>query len=245
MEQNKDLQNNVVDTSASVETETIQDDKTSIANKEERKSANWRIADKFFDVLLWVAIFLLAGLVLARAFVTTNIEVSGVSMSDTFKDGEVVWVNKMAKPQRGQVVVFFKNPIDSKFMSLFGTAQDNGRGGKYEKLIKRVVATEGDLIWVEHIENDEYRLMIKTPNGDVITEDYYVRGGESLGEFIIKDRNVRSGLGSLRNNIGQENAMRIRAGYFFVMGDNRGDSSDSRVIGEIPYDRLFGTLIDG
>ncbi|MCM1360177.1 MAG: signal peptidase I [Corallococcus sp.] len=243
-EQNNDLQLNIKETASPVEADNDANYVPYVAGRTKVKAARWRKADKFFDVLLWVSVFILAALVLTRTFVATNIGVSGSSMYDTFEDGEIVWVNKLAKPERGQVVVFFKYDVDSKFWSLFGTAQDNDRGGKYEKLIKRVVATEGDSVWVEHRGNGEYDFVVQSPSGEIIYEDYYVKGDRKLDAFTVKDRNVLSGLGLLRNHIGQENALRIRDGYFFAMGDNRGDSTDSRVLDVIPYDRIFGVLID-
>lgn len=208
------------------------------------KSARWKKADKIFNVLLWVAIALLASLVLIRAFVTTSIAVDGHSMDNTFQNGEVLWINKLAKPQRGQVAVFFRNDIDSKFLSLFGTKEDNDRNGKYAKLIKRVVAVEGDLVWVEQTDQNVYELHILTPQGEELKEDYYSKYGEPLDPIVIKSEGVSTGLGLLSAHIGRDNAMAIHPGYFFAMGDHRENSADSRTIGEVPFDRVVGVMIE-
>lgn len=207
------------------------------------KSARWKNADKVFNIVLWVAIALLLALVLLRAFVTTSIAVDGHSMDDTFSDGEVLWINKLAKPQRGQVTVFFKNDVDSKFLSLFGTKEDNSREGKYAKLIKRVVAVEGDKIWVEEVSDGLYEVHVLTPQGDELKEDYYTKYGEAVTMRHIYEHAV-TGLGLLSEHVGRENAMEIHAGYFFAMGDHRENSADSRTIGEVPYDRVVGVMID-
>ena len=203
-----------------------------------------RKISKFWDILLWVLIAVLAVAVLVRAFVFTNVTISGDSMNATYHDGDEVRVVKIGKPQRGDVVVFYKHKVDSKFKALFARGEDVQSGGRYEKLIKRVVAVEGDSIWIEPTEGG-FRLVVKTANDEVLHEDYYVKGDEKLSEASFVLPNTAQGLGRLSEHIGQSNALVIDKDCFFAMGDNRGNSEDSRgeQLGQVPFDRLFGIVI--
>lgn len=86
-----------------------------------------------------------------------------------------------------------------------------------EKLVKRVIGLPGET--VAYINN---KLLI---NGKVVEEKF-------LPENIkTKDFNL--------SNIGYTV---IPEGYYFVVGDNRGDSLDSRYIGLIPKKNIEGTV---
>lgn len=197
--------------------------------------------NKFWDILLWVLIAVLAVAVMVRAFVYTNVTVSGESMSSTYSDGEVVHVNKLTKLKRGDVVVFYKYDVDSKFKALFASGADVQSGGKYEKLIKRVVAVEGDSIWVEATDGG-YKLVVKTADGAEIYEDYYKKGKAALNADNFVLPNTVQGLGQLSGHT-KDNPLVIEAGHFFAMGDNRGNSEDSRGnLGQVPLDRLYGVV---
>ena len=195
---------------------------------------------KFWDILLWVLIAVLAVAVLIRVFVT-RVTIDGASMEPTYHSENVVWVNRFGKPSRGDVAVFYKHPIDSKFKAMFARGADVSSGGKYEKLIKRVVAVEGDSIWVEQTEGG-YRLVVKSSSGEVFHEDYYTKGKEAISEdTFVMSYGVLDGLA----NLTEDNPLVIEQGHFFAMGDNRGNSEDSRgELGQVPLDRLFGIVIN-
>ena len=199
---------------------------------------------KIWDVILWVLIVVLAIAVFIRAFVISHVTVSGDSMMETYHDGDTVTVNKVKKLQRGDVVVFYKNPVKSKFLALFARGDSVEHDGEYYKLIKRAVALGGDKLWVEPLDEGTYKLVIQTPDGEILHEDYYQKNGETLDEncFILSEKEV-SGLGCLKNCT-QQNPLVIEEGYFFAIGDNRGNSDDSRgKLGQVPLSQLFGVVV--
>ena len=200
--------------------------------------------NKVIDIVLWVLIVALALAVVFRAFIFTRITVSGVSMMTTYHDKEVVGVSKVKKPHRGDVVIFYKEDGSNKFLDIFGSGKSGDDDG-HTKLIKRVVALAGDKLWVELLDgmDNVYQVVIETVDGDIIYEDYYKRDGVALKpeDFYIHDLQK---LGILAEHIGQENALEIPANFFFAMGDNRANSSDSRYFRAVPMSRLYGVVVN-
>ena len=213
---------------------------------------------KVIDILLWVMIAVLLAAVLVRVFVFTQIRIDGVSMTSsyyeeedskgydpnlTFHHNEVVNVSKLKKPSRGDVVIFYEKDGNNKFFDLFSSKTESN--GNNKKLIKRVVALGGDKIWVEKVADTDnvYMVVVETAQGETLQENYYTRHGEALLEeaFFIDDDDV-SGLGLLISHVGKDNALVIEENCFFAMGDNRGNSSDSRIFGAVPMARLYGVV---
>lgn len=218
---------------------------------------------RVLDIVLWVLVAVLALAVILRAFVFGKITISGESMTAfyyndlssagydpklTYHSGDVVHVNKTAKPQRGDVAVFYKFRVDSKLKALFARSE-SGIGGKYEKLIKRIVALGGDKIWLEQKENGNYRLVIQTPQGEILYEDHYgkkhaAEEGEQVLDVQAFDLSVMGvGLGRLAYT-SQEYPYVVKEGCFFALGDNRSDSADSRGdLGDVSLDQMYGVVI--
>ncbi len=80
------------------------------------------------------------------------------------------------------------------------------------RLVKRIIGMPG-----EHVEFLENQLYV---NGEIISELYI----KETGDFILED-------------IGHET---IPEGYYFVLGDNRNFSRDSRTIGLINVNNILG-----
>ena len=213
--------------------EQVESVDTSNAAQQKRKIA------KFWDVLLWALIAVLAVAVLIKTFVFSSVTIEGASMNPTYQDGDVVKVVKIGKPERGDVVVFYKQQVDSKLKALFARGDDVKSGGKYEKLIKRVVAVEGDSIWIEPTEGG-YRLVVKSADGTVFHEDYYVKNKETLSADVYV---MTSGVLGRLKDLTEQNPLVIEQNHFFAMGDNRGNSEDSRgELGQVSLDQLFGIV---
>ena len=85
---------------------------------------------------------------------------------------------------------------------------------KGEKLLKRIIGLPG-----ETVEYKDNKLYI---NGEYIEE-----------QMITKKTNDF--------NLNQLGFTKIPAGYYFVMGDNRVNSTDSRIIGLVSQDDILGT----
>ncbi|MCS6838390.1 MAG: signal peptidase I [Bdellovibrionaceae bacterium] len=144
------------------------------------------------------------------------------------------WLVKFKEPEKGEIVVF-KYPLD---LSTF--------------FIKRVVGEPGDRIFFE-----DGKLYVN----DKLVERYVPATNESLkwleGKQISKELHYESlddyqvfveKLGRSEHTIMvRKDAMMDRFGpvtvpdgYLFVMGDNRHNSSDSRVWGFLPKENILG-----
>lgn len=221
----------------------IQDSQGSAAAK--KKHSKWEIA---VNIALWAAIVILAVMVVLRVFVFCSVRVDGESMTNTYKDGDVVVVNKLAKPKRGDVVVIYLNDVKDKFKAQFAKDEQCAQGQPYEKLIKRVVATEGDKIWAQSISDNGstvlYEIVIDTADGNRLFEDYYVKKGETLNkdDFYVYAP-APTALGLLATCT-ENNPFVVSKDCIFIMGDHRYNSRDSREFGEFPLSRLFGVVLD-
>lgn len=212
--------------------------------KVKRKHTKAEIA---LNSAIWVIIAVLLISAVLRLFVFNTVTVSGDSMLPTYESGNIVTVNKLSKPKRGQVAVFYKYEIDSKLKAMFSSPEKRGKDQPYELLIKRVVALEGDKIWIQKTVDEPnnyiYEVVIDTADGNRLFEDYYLdRQGEIMPKLTVNEQS-RSGLGNLEGHT-EDNPLVVKKGCMYVIGDNRSVSDDSRgELGQVPLNRLFGIVI--
>ncbi len=163
--------------------------------------------------------------VLVKGFLLQAFYIPSRSMEPTLDVGDRVVVNRLAyrigDPARGQVVVFLRPTgnqpaAPSGPLSLLRRAVAEGLGATppgTEDLIKRVVGVPGDVV-----EGRDGRLL---------------RNGEAVAEPYLPARTFTSDFGPVR----------VKPGHYWVMGDNREDSADSRVFGQVPRAALVGRAV--
>ena len=152
-----------------------------------------RVLRKTVDALIVVA----AIAAIIATLVLPVLEIAGTSMEPNLNDGDIVLLVKTDKLETGDLCAFYySNKI----------------------LIKRVIATPGDYLWLE----DDGTVFL---NGTELQEPYLTE--KALGECDI----------SFPYQV-PENA-------FFMMGDQRETSIDSRssVIGCISSDHIIGKIV--
>ncbi len=176
-----------------------------------------------FPVLV-VAAFALA--LLIKTFVLQAFYIPSSSMMPTLEVGERILVEKVTyffgEPQRGDVVVFERslNPDapppptadDSVFEDVVNAFKSlfGFPSGGEQDFVKRVMAVGGDTI--------EGREGVVYVNDVAVEEPYLPRG------IVTTDFPPQT----------------VPPGQIFVMGDNRGNSDDSRSFGPVDVDEVVG-----
>ncbi|OGT70651.1 MAG: signal peptidase I [Gammaproteobacteria bacterium RIFCSPLOWO2_02_FULL_57_10] len=188
-------------------------------------------AKSFFPVLLIVLVL--------RSFLVEPFQIPSGSMIPTLEVGDFILVNKytyglrlpvvgtkivaMNEPKRGEVMVFIP-PHDNRYF------------------IKRVVGLPGDTVRYENkvltINGEEVkaevidRVEIEMPNGMMQSG---VLMSETLGEVEHQTQII-----SAPSREGGRTVWVVPEGHYFMMGDNRDNSADSRVWGAVPEENIVG-----
>ena len=158
-------------------------------------------------------LFLLIG-ILFLIKVKTHV-VSGESMMPTLKNGDRLFVLKNAEPQRYSLITF--QPEEKK----------------NESYIKRVIGLPGDRIWLD--QNTLYL------NSQMAETNPTPPNEENLSGVDLPD-------GTLKIRVDWEVAAQLKdfstipEEYYFVLGDNRRNSTDSRELGLINTEQIEGVV---
>lgn len=202
---------------------------------------DWRKGLKLF-LQGWIFSLLIAILIatsIKSAIADWNTVPTG-SMKPTIVEGDRIFVNKLAydlkvpyttihiaewgDPRRGEVVVFY--------------SPEDGR-----RLVKRVIGLPGD-----KISMIDSRLYI---NGEIL--EYEHANGEKIEKYLIDDRYVKNSF--IENLTGTKHPVMfiphsddyssygpvtVPEGKYFMMGDNRYNSRDSRYFGFVARKNIVG-----
>lgn len=148
--------------------------------------------------------------------------VSGDSMMPNIKDGEHVLVRYNEKLERGKVVIVEVNEKDSIY------------SGETSYFIKRIIGMPGDSVkW----ENNKLYIYNESEGLKGIYEEKYFEEGYFGNSYT----NPFNGTFEYKDEFGIiKTTTVIPEGYYFVMGDNRPISNDSRDIGLIKEENIIG-----
>jgi len=193
----------------------------------------WRVFSEFART----AIYAVALFIVIRTFLVEAFKIPSGSMERTILVGDFLLVNKLAygaeipftdshlpaieHPQRGDVIVF-KWPRDPS-----------------KNFVKRLIGLPGDTV--------EMRDGTVWVNGHALTEQYVVHTDASTdpsGEdfrwqrnYLVRQAEASQGYHPSRNNWGP---LVVPEQSYFVLGDNRDNSYDSRYWGFVPDSLVEG-----
>ena len=175
-----------------------------------RGSARRTIVDYGLTAIVAVALA-----VLVQAFLIKPYLIPSTSMANTLVPGQRVLVDRMVyryrSVHRGDIIVF-RRPAPPN-----------------DVLIKRVVGLPGDVLSVSN--GDLY------VNGRQLDEPYVDRVD---GLVEPTDPADAMASGDTRAPWSLVHPYRVPSGHYFVMGDNRTDSADSRYWGTVPRQAIIG-----
>ena len=191
---------------------------------------NREIFKKIFSFLketLDTILFVLIAVIVIRFFVGELRWIPSGSMHPTLIEKDRLFVEKLSKPfrelQRGDVIVFYPpdEPLKKDFFSIISRL--TGLVCKDIAFIKRSIGMPGDKFEIK-LEDDGYYVYI---NDKKLEEPYILsktdwmpcRDDMYCGPFTVPEDN------------------------YFMMGDNRGNSQDSRFWGFLPKNRVIGRAI--
>ena len=160
---------------------------------------------------------------LIKTFLLQAFFIPSGSMVPTLAPGDRVIVAKVpywfGEPSRGDIIVFEKT-------DRLGAAQESDRG-----LVGGFVDWLGEGLGFQPPENPDYIKRVIGLPGDVVSA--------RDGKVIVNGRVIEEPY--LRQRTADFDKTEVPAGKLFVMGDNRGNSLDSRAgLGFVPIDDVVG-----
>jgi signal peptidase I len=184
----------------------------------------WQENRQFFAILSCIVFF--------KSAIADLSSISGASMLPTLLDGDKVWVNKLAydvkipfteisltklsDPRQGDIVI-----VDSKMAN--------------KRLIKRIIGVPQDTIYMQNnalVINGvaiDYDILSSKDNSTIIKEHLPHRTHQARLSQRFLNRNSRS-----------YGPVVVPDDEYFVLGDNRDNSADSRIYSFIPRGEIIG-----
>lgn len=179
------------------------------------------------EVWSWVSTIAFAVVlaIVINIFILRPSQVIGDSMQPKLHDGDIGLVWRLPRtlnaiPNYGDIVI-----IDSRVDYKHTISDDLHDTWKYNLITYLITGRVNRNYWVKRVIGKPGDL-IEIKNGKVY------RNGNLLDEPYIKE--------PMKN---EPFSAKIDEGYIFVMGDNRNNSKDSRVIGQVPLQNVLGKYI--
>ena len=176
---------------------------------------------EIYDTIAFVVI----ALILIRFFICEVRWIPSASMKPTLIEGDRVFVERVSRffttPNRGDVMIFYPPETKLKTDPISVFSRLTGFFCKDTAFIKRVIALPGEKFEIVHNEDGSTDVLI---NDKPLDEPYIM----DRFEYPLCTSDMICG------------PMVLGEDEYFMMGDNRGHSSDSRYWGVLKENRFIG-----
>ncbi len=193
----------------------------------------------------WIKPFLIIATIMFsfRSAVADWNDVPSGSMKPTILEGDRIFVNKLAydlkipfttwhiwewgEPERGDIVVFF-SPADEK------------------RLVKRVIGVPGDKIEMKDGQiyiNGEEQLYEPIDDEQVVQFENNLKRKYSFVNETLGCTTHLMMISKERSSVRSFGPVHLKENQYFMMGDNRDRSYDSRYFGFVDRDRIVGRVL--
>ncbi len=185
--------------------------------------------------LLPIFLLIIIPLVLLRIFYIEFYTIPAESMSPTLNVGDTIVVSKKGCGNYklfNQIIL--KKSLTENCIINYGDIivfeYPNNRAIPY---VKRVIGLPGDTV--------DYRSRVLTVNGEIIEHKILLK--ETSDILIEENFNNRSyHIKHKTRSYIKDGTWHVPANHYFVLGDNRDNSADSRMWGYVPQENIIGKL---
>ena len=187
--------------------------------------------------IIETVVFVLVMVIIIRFFVMEIRWIPSGSMKPTLVEGDRIVVERYSRfftsPKRGDIMVFYPPSTQLSKEPIKLLSRLTGILCKDIAYIKRVVGTPGDKIEIKREKDGAFYVYIN----DEKYEEEYIKSvyeytpcaGGDLPAWVMADE-----------NIAKCGPFTLDEDTYFMMGDNRGNSQDSRYWGTLKRDRFVG-----
>lgn len=166
---------------------------------------------------VWPVLLAVSVTLAFKQWVAEPVQISGPSMNPNLYNGEKVWSFKTAPIHRGSVIIFNAKGVDPEVYSS-------------KIYVKRVIGVPGDTV---QSKNGTIYVNGKPINQSYISSEQRSKG---TGNWTLKSLSKKYVWPKYRN------ATKVPKGYYFVLGDNRKVSEDSRYFGFVTDQNVLGVV---
>lgn len=175
------------------------------------------------------AVFVIVMVIIIKFFLGEIRWIPSSSMTPTLIEKDRIVVERVSRffrtPQRGDVIVFYPPMVKLESTPLKVFKRLTGFFCDDIAFIKRIVGMPGDKLEIKKSKEDgAFTVYIN----DKPLEEPYIKS-----KYDYNDCSLKMYCGPLI----------IPEGHYFMMGDNRGNSQDSRYWGFLPEERIIGRAV--